>query len=213
MKRYNQPMHPEVLPEGWASVAVELDELGLLNDAYLAGGTGLALRFGHRVSIDLDLMLPVPFSSEDVRDRLQGRPGLRHLELAPHTLHAEMRGITISFLHYRYPLLFPTDPLGGLQVADARDIACMMAAAISDRGGRRDFVDLYVAGQTFGLAQILDWFDRKYSGVSYSRTHLLKALTHFGDAEDEPLPALLIPLNWSDVRRYFETEAPTLLRL
>ena len=205
--------HPEVLPGKWASVAVGLGELGLLNDAYLAGGTGLALRFGHRVSADLDVMLPVPFSSEDVRDRLQGRPGLRHLELAQHTLHAELRGITISFLYDRYPLLFPTDPLGELQVADARDIACMKVAAISTRGSRRDFIDLYVAGQALGLAPIFDWFDRKYSGGSYSRTDLLKALTDFAAAEEEPLTAMLIPLDWPDVRRYFETEAPRLRRL
>ena len=205
--------HPEVLPERWASVAVELGVLGLLNDAYLAGGTALALRFGHRVSTDLDVMLAAPFSSEDVRDRLQGRYGLRHLEFAEHTLHAELRGITISFLYDGDPLLFPTDPLGGLQVADARDIACMKLAAVSNRGSRRDFIDLYVAGQTFGLAHILDWFDRKYSSASYSRTHLLKALTDFAAAEGEPLPAMLIPLAWPDVRLYFETEAPPLLQL
>lgn len=205
--------HPEVLPEGWASVAVELDELGLLTDAYLTGGTGLALRFGHRVSTGLDLMLPVPFSSEDIRGRLQGRPGLRHLESAEHTLRAELKGIKISFLYDRHPVLFPTDPLGALQVADARDIACMMLAAVSDRGSRNDFVDLYFTDQTYGLAQILGWFDRKYSGASYSRTHLLKALARFADVEQGPPPAMLIPLDWSDARRFFETEAPALLSL
>jgi hypothetical protein len=84
--------HAEVLPEGWSSVAGELDEAGLFTDAYLAGGTGLALRFGHRISVDLDVMRSSPFSSEEFRDRLQGRPGLRGLELAPHTLHLELRG-------------------------------------------------------------------------------------------------------------------------
>jgi hypothetical protein len=135
------------------------------------------------------------------------------LELAPNTLHLELRGIKVSFLHYRYPLLFPTDPLVGLQVADARDIACMKLAAISNRGSRRDFVDLYVAGQAFGVEAIRDWFDRKYATVAYNRTHVLKALTYFGDAEEEPMPAMLTAVAWSEVRRYFETEAPRLVRL
>lgn len=205
--------HPEVLPAGWAPVAAALDELGLLRDAYLAGGTGLALRFGHRTSIDLDLMVPEPFSSEAIRDRLDGQPGLQNLELAPNTLHAELRGIKISFLNYRYPLLFPTDPLGDLQVADARDIACMKLAAVANRGSRRDFVDLYAASTRFGLPELLDLFHRKYAGVAYNRTHILKALTHFEDAEEEPMPNMLIPCEWTDVRNYFERTVPTLVSL
>lgn len=205
--------HSEVLPTGWSPVAVALAQLGLLDDAYLAGGTGLALHFGHRVSVDLDLMLPEPFSSDAVRDRLAGQPGLRDLELAPNTLHAELRGIKISFLHYRYPLLFPTDALGGLQVADPRDIACMKVAAVANRGSRRDFVDLHAASTRFGLAALLDLFHRKYAGVAYNRTHIFKALTHFDEAEEEPMPHMLIPLEWADVRGYFERTVPTLVSL
>jgi hypothetical protein len=65
----------------------------------------------------------------------------------------------------------------------------MKLAAISNRGSRRDFVDLYVAGQAFGVEAIGDWFDRKYATVSYNRSHVLKALTYFADAEEESMPA------------------------
>jgi hypothetical protein len=196
--------HPEVLPPEWASVAVELDELGLLTDAYMAGGTALALRFGHRVSGDLELMSPVPFSSEETRERLLDRPEVLHLEYAQHTLRAEIRGIQICILHHPHPLLFPTDPLGGLQIADARDVACMTTAAVINRGHRQDFVDLYVAAQEFGLASILDWMDRKYAVAPFERARVLQALTEFSDAEKEPMPELLTPIEWADVRRFFE---------
>jgi hypothetical protein len=196
--------HPEVLPPAWASVAVELDELGLLTDAYMAGGTALALRFGHRRAGDLELMSPTPFSSEEARERLLDRPEVLNLEYAEHTLRAEIRGIQICILHCRYPLLFPTDPLGGLQIADARDVACMTAASVINRGHRQDFVDLYVAGQAFGMAQIFEWMDRKYAVAPFERARVLQALTEFSDAEQEPMPDLLTPIEWADVRRYFE---------
>jgi len=195
--------HPEVLPPEWAPAAAELEELGLLSDAYLAGGTGMALHFGHRVSGDLNLMLPTPFSTEGVRDRLKGQPGFRTLELTADTLHATLRGITVSFRHDSDPLLFPTDPLAGLQVADARDIACMTIADVATRGRRLDFVDLHVASTRFGLALLLELFDRKYGAAAASRAHVLTSLTHFTDAEREPMPRMLIPLEWDEIRDYF----------
>ena len=91
-------------------------------------------------------------------------------------------------------------------VADPRDIACMKVEAIANRGSRRDFVDLYVAASQYGLAEILDWFGKKYAAVSFSRTHVLKALTYFTDAEEEPPPHLLLPLDWSTVTWYFRSE-------
>ena len=43
--------------------------------------------------------------------------------------------------------------------------------------------------------------------------HLLKALTYFGDAEGQPMPDMLVPLDWSMVTRYFLSETPRLARL
>lgn len=202
--------HPEVLPPEWAPAAAELEELGLLSDACLVGGTGLALHFGHRASNDLELMLPVPFATGGVRDRLKGQPGLRILELTPDSLRATLRGITVSFRHDSNPLLFPTDPLAGLQVADARDIACMKIAAIAQRGTRYDFVDLHAASTRFGLASLLELFRRKYAAAADNRTHILASLTHFDEAENEPMPRMLIPREWDAVRTYFAREVAAL---
>jgi hypothetical protein len=202
--------HPEVLPAAWASVAVELDELGLAAEGYLAGGTALALRLGHRLSGDLDLMVPVPFSSEEIRARLAARTDVRHISAAEHALHAEIRGIPVNVLHYRHPLLFPPDPLGGLHVADARDVSCMILASVIKRGARRDFVDLYAAGQAFGLPSILEWLDRKFAAAPYARDRVRSALTQFAEAESEPMPDLLTLVTWEEVRRYVISGAQSL---
>lgn len=42
---------------------------------------------------------------------------------------------------------------------------------------------------------------------NYSMLHVLKSLTYFEDAEKEPMPDLLAPLDWEQVKRYFTGEA------
>jgi hypothetical protein len=48
--------------------------------------------------------------------------------------------------------------------------------------------------------------------VNHSLTHLLKSLTWFEDAEKDPMPDLLAPLPWEEVRRFFQSEASRLSR-
>ncbi len=38
-----------------------LGQSKILKDAYLAGGTGVALQLGHRISVDLDFLTPKDF--------------------------------------------------------------------------------------------------------------------------------------------------------
>jgi hypothetical protein len=72
-------------------------------------------------------------------------------------------------------------------------------------------VDLYECVQRYGLKEILRLFDRKYAQARYSRIHILKSLTFFADAEKDPMPHMLIPLDWEKVKQFFLFEAPQLL--
>jgi hypothetical protein len=126
-------------------------------------------------------------------------------------LHLLLREIKVSFIGYPYPLLFPTDRFSGVEVADARDIACMKLSAVASRGTRRDFVDLYMAAKAYSLAAILSLFVRKYAGIEYSRLHLLKSLTYFEDAEADPPLEMLTEISWADVKNFFARESAALL--
>jgi hypothetical protein len=46
-----------------------------LNSFYLAGGTALALKYGHRLSVDIDLFVEKPFDQEAILVEIQ-----HHLE-------------------------------------------------------------------------------------------------------------------------------------
>jgi hypothetical protein len=202
--------HREVISAQVECSLHDLQTLGVLERCYLAGGTGLALHLGHRRSHDLDFFSSDPVEPEALIRRMKTLAGFALASQAPDTLHVTVHGIKVSFLVYPYPLLFPFAKFLGVNVADPRDIACMKLSAIASRGTKRDFVDLYLMAKQCGLAHLLEWFKQKYAEVNYSLTHLLKSITWFEDADKEPMPDLLAPLSWEDVKRFFRSEAPRL---
>ena len=58
---------------------------------------------------------------------------------------------------------------------------------------------------------LLDLFQRKFAEVNYNRIHVLKSLTYFDDADAEPMPNMLVPLAWQDVKDFFREQTPGLL--
>lgn len=202
--------HREAITAPTEATLGTLSRSELVDRFYLAGRTGLALHLGHRLSQDLDLFSAELFDEETLLQRVQAMTGFSLVAKAPHSLHTTIQGIKVSFLGYEYPLLFPGTQYLDVTVADARDIACMKVSAIASRGTKRDFLDLYVCAQQFGLGDLLKLFDHKYSHARYNRVHVLKSLTFFEDSEKDPMPHMLIPLDWGAVKQFFVHEVPSL---
>ena len=203
--------HYEVITSSTEGTLRALRDAHLLDRFYLAGGTGLALQFGHRLSRDLDFFAAELFDEDSLLQRLQALADFSLAAKSPHTLHATIQGSKVSFLGYAYPVLFPFAQFLQASVADPRDIACMKISAIASRGTKRDFVDLYVSAQRFGLTNLLQWFDRKYAQTRHNKLHLLKSLTFFDDAEKDPMPHMLVPLDWNEVKQFFRREVSQFL--
>lgn len=203
--------HHDVIPASTETALCALREAALLERFYLAGGTGLALQFGHRLSRDLDFFAQDQYDEDAFLQQLQKLDDFRLTAKAPYTLHVTIDEAKISFLGYTYPMLFPTSSFSNVAVADPRDIACMKLSAIASRGTKRDFIDLYFCVQRYGLKSILDLFQRKYAQTNYSRIHIFKSLSYFDDAELDPLPHMLAPIDWDRVKQFFRKEVPQLI--
>jgi len=207
----NGAWHSEVIPDSTEATLCVLRDASLLDKTYLAGGTGLALHFGHRLSLDLDFFAPEHFDEDALLQRLQRLSGFALVAKAPYTLHTTIEKTKVSLLGYAYPVLYPSTPFMGVAIADPRDIACMKVSAIASRGTKRDFVDLYVCAKQFGLKEILRMFETKYAQTRYSKLHILKSLTFFADAEKDPMPHMLEEISWDTVKQFFLYEAPRLI--
>ena len=210
MESSEQVWHREVINPQVERTLHDLQALGVLDQCYLAGGTGLALHLGHRRSHDLDFFSREPIEPEALIRKIKSLTGFALAAQAPDTLHATVERVKVSFLAYPYPMLFPTAAFQGVNIADPRDIACMKLSAVASRGTKRDFVDLYAVARQYGLAQSLEWFKRKYAEVNQNLVHVLKSLTYFEDADKEPMPDMLIPLAWEEAKQFFRSEASRL---
>jgi hypothetical protein len=122
-----------------------------------------------------------------------------------------MQGTKVSFFSYNYPVLYPLEAFLSVKVADPRDIAGMKISAIASGGTKRDFVDLYAVSREYALDQLLEWFKEKFAQANYSTIHVLKSLSYFEEAEKDPMPDMLVPLAWEDVKQFFTRESLRLL--
>lgn len=75
----------------------------------------------------------------------------------------------------------------------------MKLAAVAQRGSRKDFVDLFALRRQVTLARALRAFGKKYGTRDVG--HVLYALSYFDDAEREPMPRMLKPWTWADIKR------------
>jgi len=174
---------------------------------YLAGGTGLCLRLGHRRSADIDLFREDAFDADSMLGELRsaGVP-MSNVRTQPNTVWCDVAGVPTSLMSFPHPNVEPPEAGAGVPVASLRDIAAMKIEAISSRGARRDFVDLYFACQEgLGLQGAVEAFERRFADAHPDVGHRLKALTYFDDAEREPEPLLIKPVVWTTVREFFES--------
>jgi hypothetical protein len=207
-------MHERVLPPGSRSLIASLKRAAhpALGGWTLAGGTGLALRVGHRRSDDFDFFRTGPMDPADLLDAVAGISETEILQQEERTLTLLARKVKISFFGIREPFLFPPHPYSFFAVADARDIALMKLVAIMNRGSRKDFVDLYTIlrdGPT--LREYLDLLPRRYGAGRINAYQVLMSLAFFEDAEQEPMPAMLEPFDWEECRSFFVREARSIV--
>jgi len=126
------------------------------------------------------------------------------------TVYGELAGAKISFI--AYPFFLPKEPLlsyGAVRMLSPRDIAVMKIIAISQRGRKRDFVDLYwYCKNREPLLDVVRRLPAQYPAVAHDYHHILKALMYFEDAEADPLPRLFFDADWKRIKAYFRTEVP-----
>ncbi len=207
-------MHEQVLPQYSLDFLSELerDSAHALTGWTLAGGTGLAFRLGHRESEDLDFFRTDEVDVRELHAVLARYGDYETLQAHDHTLTVLIRGTKLSFFRVQDPFLFDPTPHRFFAIADMRDIALMKLAAVSNRGSRKDFIDLFmILQQQPSLQSYFDMLPRKYDPRRLNTYHILKSLAWFDDAETEPMPRMRIPFNWKSCKAFFIRQASAIV--
>ena len=192
----------EVLPDEQRKLFNHLAECNWISDFYLAGGTALALQLGHRQSIDFDFFTRESFGREEIKTHCSSLGSMELYSEDKNTLHVGVNGIRLSFFRYDIPLLEDRKVFKEITIASLLDIALMKLVAISGRGSKKDFFDLYFLLQIYSLSDLFKNFELKYDKESNNIYHLLKSLVYYEDAENQPSPLMLKTISWEDVRLF-----------
>jgi len=182
---------------------------------YLAGGTALALQCGNRVSLDLDFFTrSSSFETNELLNNLPRPPVWNTTLERKNTLYGEFKKAKVSFIVY--PFFVPEHDFilhGSVKVLNKRDVAVMKIIAISQRGKKRDFFDLYWCVKNIdSLETLIKKLKKQYPSVAHDYNHIIKSLMYFDDAEGDPAPEIFFKATWAEVKKYFQKEVPIIAK-
>lgn len=210
-------LHFDILPRETKDA---LDFLSAANwlgetDWYLAGGTALALQVGHRRSVDLDFFTKHSrFDNVDLLIRLSAGGNLETELSKDNTIFTKLLGAKISFI--AYPFFLPKQDYvtyGAVKILSPIDIAVMKIVAISQRGRKRDFFDLYWCVKNLEpLEETIKRLPAQYPSVAHDYHHILKSMMYFEDAESDPEPLIFFKADWKEVKNFFKKEIPVVVK-
>ncbi len=179
----------------------KLMQVPSLKDFVLVGGTGLALLKGHRLSVDIDLFsAQVPIDADKIIPELNKSGKLSVKEILHYALFLEFDNVKLDVLKYSCPWIKPVTVEDGIRVASVDDIMAMKLSAITKRGSKKDFVDIYFLLQEFPLSFMLENFKTKY--VSSETYMTVRSLSYFEDADLNEMPVLLMDkdVSWDEMK-------------
>jgi len=99
-------LHKEVIDEPTLDLLIQLQKKDYLKGFYLVGGTSLALRIGHRKSVDLDLFSNFNFDPVQMLENLSSDFSFNLFLSANNTLKGRINHIQVDILAHRYPFVY-----------------------------------------------------------------------------------------------------------
>ncbi|MFN4199506.1 MAG: hypothetical protein ACK4FS_10815 [Flavobacterium sp.] len=75
----------------------------------------------------------------------------------------------------------------------------MKLNAISGRGSKKDFIDLFFLLKEFSLNEMIEFYLQKY--FDGSKFMVVKSLTYFSDADNDQTPPIYLDFNWESCKQ------------
>ena len=173
----------------------------LMSSFNLVGGTALALRLGHRKSIDLDLFTNEDFDIVELREMLVEKYAMKVAFERGQTLKGFIDGVMVDCIRFNYPHIKEPDIADGVRLESIPDIIAMKLDTISHNGTRiKDFIDIATLSSQYSLNEMLKFYLAKYPNANVLMP--VKSLVYFGDINfNESVVMLNGAFDWEKVAR------------
>ena len=182
-----------------------------LSEMRLVGGTDLALQYGHRKSIDIDLFGMIDLEKVDTFQLLyEFSTDVQIITKQKQINIYIVNGIKIDFVNYNYPWLKEPKVMDTIRMAAVEDVAAMKLNAIAGRGSKKDFIDIELILKEFNLQQIVDFYKLKYQ--QESEFMALKSMLYFADADLEVEPEMFSDFNWTNSKQFIKQQVEDYLK-
>ena len=191
-------LYYQTVDAGTLELLKQLMSVELFRDLRLVGGTSLALQLGHRKSVDIDLFGNVDVDVLEINTALSSIGAVTQIKDSKNIHIYLVNGIKVDIVNYTYPWLSDCIKEKGIRLARLDDIAAMKLSAVTGRGTRKDFIDIFFLLQQMNLAEMLRFHLSKFHDSSLFM--VLKSLVYFEDAERDEMPFMLIPVTWEIIK-------------
>lgn len=200
-------LHKETVDPRTLELLINLQQEPLLETFNLVGGTALALRIGHRKSVDLDLFTKEEFDIEALKNMLIEKYDFKVSFERHQTLKGFINGVMIDCIRFNYNHLQEPEIIENVRLESIPDIIAMKLSAIAQNGTRiKDFIDIATLSNYFSFNEMLEFYQNKFPNSN--KLIPAKALTFFGEIDfNESIILINGRFNWNKVsKRLLEME-------
>ena len=195
-------LHTSTVEPSTLVVLKQLMSIPDLEDFYLVGGTCLSLRYGHRISVDLDLFSIKDFENEKIISVLEKRFETFQYRNPnnPVGIFGFISDIKIDLVkHYYFKQIDAAVIEDEIRMFSDKDIIAMKIFALLKRAQKKDFWDVAELLQHYSIQNFIDFYNEKYPNqmLLISIPH---ALTYFEDANESEDPISLKGQTWESVQ-------------
>jgi hypothetical protein len=195
-------LHTETVERNTLAILKKLMKIPELDSFLLVGGTALALKLGHRKSIDLDLFATKNFQNKIVKSAI-GSSFKNFIctssDKAP-GVFGYIGDIKVDFVKYhQYKNIRPYEVINGIRLISTEDIAAMKVAVLLDRPRKKDYWDISHLMNIIGVEKIVAAYYEKIN-EPYAPIVILRAFLDYDEADMQDDPESLLGETWSEIK-------------
>lgn len=207
-------LQTQTVEPGTLSLLEKLMDIPELRSFGLVGGTALSLKFGHRISVDLDLFSNEKFENVNIENsltRVFGSDFENRTSTPMFGIFCFIEGVKVDLIRYPNPLIRASETLAGIRMYSNEDIIAMKVQAILGRAKKKDFWDVAELLKHYTVKDFIDFHHEKFSTQNLLIS-VPQAISYFSDAEESEDPISLKGQTWPKIQKLIQKKVAEYLK-